>query len=81
MNMEISLMGHDKTCGLVVDYTEQEIYNNSTFKEIPQQNLDLHVGSLLFAHVKAQFKSVELRQYRGESDLERELRRKSEVSF
>lgn len=80
IDIEIASMGCDDTNGMVRNYSPMEVIATSAFPEIPAQFLDVHLGKLLFAHAKAPFRSLELRQYRPETEMEKVNRRKAEVS-
>ena len=49
--------------GKVYNYTQEELESLTNFPILPPKFKDVHLGKLLFASAKAQFKSVELRQY------------------
>jgi hypothetical protein len=51
------------TEGFVTDHNPDDMSDYTTFSAMPNAYEDVHLGGLLFAHAKAKFKAIELRQY------------------
>jgi hypothetical protein len=53
----------------------------TSFPELPGPYHDVHLGKLLFATAKAQFHSLELREFRQEKEEEKEIRLRQRVGL